>query len=61
MNIINLLFPIIKIFEDLDTNELDIIVQNNFELAKELEDKPPMTAQQIKEYVKNKKDEKINL
>jgi hypothetical protein len=61
MNIINLLFPIIKIFEDLDTNELDIIAQNNFELAKELEGKPPMTAQQIKEYVKNKKDEKINL
>ncbi len=61
MKIIDLFFPIIKMYENLETNELDVIVQNNLELAKELEDKPPMTAQQIKEYVKNKKDEEINL
>jgi hypothetical protein len=32
------------------------IVENNWKLAKELEEKnmPPMSAQEIKEYVKNK-------
>lgn len=52
---IKLLFPILdSIKEVLNNNtELDIIAQNNYELAKELEEKnmPPMTAQEIKKYV----------
>ena len=56
MDIINLLFPIIKTFEEVFniTHETDVISRNNYELAKELEGKSPMSAQEIKEYVKNK-------
>lgn len=57
MDIINTLFPIVKTFEEVFNigHETDVISQNNYELAKELEGKPPMSAQEIKEYVKNKK------
>ena len=56
MDIINTLSPIIKTFEEVFsiTHETEVISQNNYELAKELEGKPPMSAQEIKEYVKNK-------
>ena len=57
MEILNLLFPIIKTFEEVFniTHETEVISRNNYELSKELEGKPPMSAQEIKEYVKNKK------
>ena len=48
-----ILFPILKILEDLQWNSCDIISQNNYQLAKELEGMPPMNGQEIKEYVKN--------
>ena len=56
MDIINTLFPIVKTFQEVFsiTHETEVISQNNYELAKELEGKPPMSAQEIKEYVKNK-------
>ena len=49
-----ILFPILKILEDLQWNSCDIIVQNNYQLAKELEGMPPMSAQEIKKYVQLK-------
>jgi hypothetical protein len=57
MNLIDLLFPIVKTFNEVMTigHETEVISQNNYELAQELEGKPPMSAQEIKEYVKNKK------
>ena len=62
MNWFNILFPMLKDLEDLivegQTTSLDIIVSNNIELAKELEGKPPMNAQQIKEYANNRKHTK---
>ena len=56
MDLINILFPIVKTFEEVFTitHETEVISQNNYELAKELEGKPPMSAQEIKEYIKNK-------
>ena len=54
MTLFDLLFPIFRVFVDLQTNETDVISQNNYRLAQELEGKPPMSAQEIKEYVKNK-------
>ena len=51
MKLFDLLFPIIKTFEDIQRTVLDEISENNYWLAKELEDKPPMSAQEIKEYV----------
>ena len=56
MDLIDILFPIIKTFEEVFsiTHETEVISQNNYDLAKELEGKPPMSAQEIKEYVKNK-------
>jgi hypothetical protein len=54
MKLFDLLFPIIKTFEDIQRTDLDEISENNYYLAKELEGKPPMSAQEIKEYVKNK-------
>ena len=56
MDLIDILFPIIRTFQEVFsiTHETEVISQNNYELAKELEDKPPMSAQEIKEYVKNK-------
>ena len=56
MELIDILFPIVKTFEDVFTitHETEVISQNNYELAKELEGKPPMSAQEIKEYIKNK-------
>ena len=51
----NIFFPILQIIEDLRTkDECEIISENNWKLAEELKDMPPMSAQQIKEYVKNK-------
>ena len=57
MKIVDLFFPIFKSFTEVFTitHETEIISHNNYELAKELEGKPPMSAQEIKEYVKNKK------
>lgn len=54
MKLFNLLFPVFNWFKE-EPNELEVIAQNNFELARELEEKnaPPMSAQEIKEYVKN--------
>ena len=56
MRVFDLLFPIVKTFQEVFTitHETEVISQNNYELAKELEGKPPMSAQEIKEYVKNK-------
>ena len=56
MKTIDLLFPIVKIFNEIYKigHETDIISQNNYELSQELEGKPPMSAQEIKEYIKNK-------
>ena len=52
----NIFFPILQIIEDLRIkDECEIISENNWKLAEELKDMPPMTAQEIKEYVKNKK------
>lgn len=56
MNWIDIFFPILKSFKDPFRNDLDDIVENNYHLAKELEGKPPMSAQEIKEYVKNRDD-----
>lgn len=49
---LNLLFPILKSFESLFGYRNDII-ENNFELSKELEGMPPMSGQEIKKYVLN--------
>ena len=53
MTLIKLLFPIYESFELLFLYNNDI-VENNWELAKELEGKPPMSAQDVKNYVKSK-------
>lgn len=54
----NILFPILKIFESVFryNNDLDIISQNNLELANELKSKnmPAMSAKQIQQYINNK-------
>ena len=50
---LNIFFPILKILEDLQWNSCDIISQNNYQLSKELEGMPPMSGQEIKEYVNN--------
>lgn len=51
----NIFFPILQIIEDLRTkDECEIISENNWKLAEELKDMPPMSAHQIKEYVKSK-------
>ena len=54
MKLFSLLFPVFNFFEE-EPNELEVIAQNNYELAKELEEKnmPPMSAQEIKKYVLN--------
>lgn len=51
----DLLFPIFNWLKE-DPNEEEVISQNNFELAKELEEHnmPPMSAQEIKKYVQSK-------
>jgi hypothetical protein len=48
---LHIFFPILKVLEELEWNDCDRIVANNLELAKELEGMPPMTAQEIKQYV----------
>ena len=53
MDIIKILFPVLFCFKE-ELDELEIISNNNFNLAKELEDKPPMSAKQIKEYCANR-------
>ena len=53
MKLFSLLFPIFNWFEE-EPNELEVIAQNNYELAQELENMPPMSAQEIKEYVNKK-------
>ena len=52
MKILSLLFPVLNYLKE-ELNELEVISKNNFELAKELEGMPPMSAQEIKEYVLN--------
>jgi hypothetical protein len=49
-----LLFPILKVFETFFGYK-NQIVENNIQLAQELEEKrmPPMSGQEIKEYVTN--------
>lgn len=49
-----LLFPILKSFEELFGYKNEI-VQNNMQLAKELQEKHilPMSAQEIKQYINN--------
>jgi hypothetical protein len=55
MKLIDILFPILKTFEDIQKTDLDEISENNYELSQELKDKPAMSAQEIVDYVKNKK------
>ena len=50
MKLFSLLFPVFNYLRE-EPDELEVISQNNLELAKELEGMPPMTAQEIKEYV----------
>ena len=55
MNWIDIFFPILKSFKDDPyRTDLDDIAENNYRLAKELEGKPPMSAQEIKQYVKDR-------
>jgi hypothetical protein len=54
MKIFDLLFPIVKAFENIERTEMDDLIANNYWLAKELEGKPQMSAQEIKQYVNNK-------
>ena len=51
MKLFDLLFPIVNTFEEIERTDLDEISENNYLLSKELEGKPPMSAQEIKEYV----------
>ena len=55
MKLLSLLFPVFNWFKE-EPTELEVIAQNNLELAKELEEKnmPPMSAQEVKEYVNKK-------
>jgi hypothetical protein len=53
MKLFDLLFPIVKTFEEIERTEMDDLIANNYWLSKELEGKPPMSAQEIKEYVNN--------
>jgi len=53
MKIFSLLFPLLNYFKE-EPNELEVISKNNFQLAKELEGMPPMSAQEIKKYVQLK-------
>jgi hypothetical protein len=55
MKLFSLLFPVFNYLKE-EPNKLEVISKNNFELAKELEDKglSPMTAQEIKKYVESK-------
>ncbi len=52
MKLIDLLFPILKTFNAIFfiRNQTDVISQNNYELAQELKNKPPMPSLEIKEY-----------
>ena len=47
MKLFSLLFPVFNWFKE-EPDELEVISKNNFELAKELEGMPPMSAQEIK-------------
>ena len=53
MKLLSLLFPALNYLKE-EPNELEVISKNNFELAKELEGMPPMSAQEIKKYVQLK-------
>ena len=53
MKLLSLLFPVLNFLKE-EPNELEVISKNNFELAKELEGMPPMSAQEIKKYVQLK-------
>ena len=53
MKLFSLLFPVLN-FLKYEPNELEVISKNNFELVKELEGMPPMSAQEIKKYVQLK-------
>ena len=53
MKLFSLLFPVFNWVKE-EPDELEVISQNNFKLAKELEGMPPMSAQEIKKYVQSK-------
>ena len=53
MKLFSLLFPVFNYLKE-EPNELEVISKNNFELVKELEGMPPMSAQEIKKYVQLK-------
>jgi hypothetical protein len=53
MKLFSLLFPVFNYLKE-EPNELEVISKNNFELVKELEGMPPMSAQEIKKYVESK-------
>ena len=53
MKLFSLLFPVLNYLKE-EPNELEVISKNNFELVKELEGMPPMSAQEIKKYVQLK-------
>lgn len=52
----NIFFPILDTIKEVfnTETELDIIIQNNWELVKELEGMRPMSAQDIKQYLEHK-------
>jgi len=54
MSWFELLFPVFASIKDPMRNSVDEISDNNYRLAQELEGKGPMSAQQIKQYVKDK-------
>lgn len=56
MKWIKLLFPMWDAWVSINNDESgpDTIGKNNLELAEELKNKPPMNANEIKEYIKNK-------
>ena len=53
MKLLSLLFPVLNFLKE-EPNELEVISKNNFQLAKELEGMPPMSAQEIKKYIQLK-------
>jgi len=54
MSWFELLFPMLASIKDPMRNSVDDISDNNYRLAQELEGKGPMSAQEIKQYVKDK-------
>ena len=54
MSWFELLFPMLASIKDPMRTSVDEISDNNYRLAQELEGKGPMSAQEIKQYVKDK-------